>query len=324
MLIQLLNVRIRTARIFLAAMILVGTICGAVSTPYSQARPNSIQLQFPDKSIGLLHVIKGIDTSAGPHLEPTIYAKAKGAVTVPAGTHFKLHLNYDGCNPEALRCLATFPADVIYNLDAGNLESFGDGALAKVCETKGLRDLTLMNTQVTDAGLKNLSKLDRLIKLQLSETEITAASIPLLVNNPNLAGIGMRLTNLRGADFAPFARAKALVSLNVAASNIDSRAIPSICKLQNLRDLCLAGNGKINDADVKKLTVLKKLESLNLKDTGITGASILTFKAFSKLKVLEVSYPPEFVKRLEREMPKVEVISANSRPYPKELFRPLH
>ena len=134
----------------------------------------------------------------------------------------------------------------------------------------------------------------------------------------------MRLTNLRGADFAPFARAKALFSLNLAATNIDSRAIPSICKVQNLRDLCLAGNGKINDADVKKLTVLKNIESLNLKDTGITGASIPTFKAFKKLKVLEVSYPPEFLKRLEREMPKVEVISANSRPYPKELFRPLH
>ena len=121
-----------------------------------------------------------------------------------------------------------------------------------------------------------------------------------------------------------FARATGLASLNVAATNIDTCAKSSLCKLQNLTELQLAGNGKINDADVKKLGVLKNLKSLDLKDTGITPASIATFKTFPKLKILAVSYPPQAVKLLQRELPKVSITSTNSRPYPKELFSPLH
>ena len=52
-----------------------------------------------------------------------------------------------------------------------------DAGLKEVAKLQNLRDLVLIDTQITDAGLKDIAKLQQLRRLRLSNTKITKAGV---------------------------------------------------------------------------------------------------------------------------------------------------
>src|SRR5262249_40640908 len=81
----------------------------------------------------------------------------------------------------SFNCLLAFSAEILANrergrklatLDLSNTE-VTDAGMRDLASLEGLATLNLFGTQVTDAGLKNLSSLKNLISLQLGGTRVT-------------------------------------------------------------------------------------------------------------------------------------------------------
>jgi len=75
----------------------------------------------------------------------------------------------------------------------------------------------------------------------------------------------------------------ALESLNVISTKFNDAWIPHIAKLTNLKALRFTNNGKITDEGMAQLAGLKKLETLSVVGTQITGKAYAQFEGFTKL-----------------------------------------
>lgn len=288
------------------------------------ASPSCVWLDFGNTSIGNLHqaiMYKGMVVAT----QPDLYARAKGRVKLPSGRSLKLSLNYEGTKPELLGCLKDLPAGTIVTIDCGNLENFGDLALERVSQCKGLLELYLLNTSVSDKGLPSLAAMSQLKKLQLAETDVSAAGLQDIAKMKSLTNLNLRLTNLKNSDLRPLSKMNSLKILNLSDTNLDKQAIDTISQMTNLEELCLSGNGKLKDQDIARLKTLKNLTNLDLKNTGITPLSIATFKSFPKLQVLSVSFNKIAVNKLQSQLPKIKLSVENERSqFAPELFGPLH
>lgn len=295
----------------------------ARTLPVWAAAPD-LWLNFANTSIGNLHeaiLYKGMVVAS----QPNLYARAKGRVKLQSGQSLKLSLNFDGTKPELLECLKDMPSGAIVSIDCGNLENFGDLALARVSRCKGLLELYLLNTSVSDKGLPSLASMSDLKKIQLAETDVSAAGLEDITKLKSLTNLNLRMTNLKNSDLHPLCKMKTLKILNLSDANIDKQAIDTISQMTNLEELCLSGNGKLTDKDIAKLKTLKNLINLDLKNTSITPLSIATFKSFPKLQVLSVSFNKTAESKLRSQMPKIKLSVENERSqFAPELFGPLH
>lgn len=107
-----------------------------------------------------------------------------------------------------------------------------------------------VNTQVTDAGLKELAGLKSLESLKLGSTQITDAGLK------ELAG----LTSLRSLD----------LSFTIVLTDRGLKELTGLTSLQSLA----VGSTKVTDGGLKELTGLTRLQSLNLFLTAVTDAGL--------------------------------------------------
>jgi Leucine-rich repeat (LRR) protein len=136
----------------------------------------------------------------------------------------------------------------------------------KVTDTdlKGLKRLDLEGTAVTDTGLKNLAGLNELRSLTLS-------------NNDKVTDAGLKeIARLNNIDFLT------LYSTQVTGAGL--REVAGLYKLQrlqvHLRGACLTG------ADLKPLCALTSLEYLDLSGTPVTGVAIRELAGLPRLNQL--------------------------------------
>ena len=108
-------------------------------------------------------------------------------------------------------------------------------------------DLDLHNTFITDAGLKEVVKLQQLKLLDLFRTQVTDEGLKDLAKLQHLTILILSLTNTTDA------------------------GLEDVAKLQKLTRLALEDTN-ISDASLKNLVKLKRLESLWLYDTNVTKA----------------------------------------------------
>ena len=110
------------------------------------------------------------------------------------------------------------------------LEEITDAGLKEVAKLQKLKQLNLtFCNQITDAGLKEVAKLQQLEVLNLTNTEITDAGLK------------------------------------------------ELAKLQKLRHLSL-NNTQITDAGLKDVAKLQKLKQLNFRNTKVTKAGVAELK----------------------------------------------
>ena len=82
-----------------------------------------------------------------------------------------------------------------------------DAGLKEVAKLQNLGALDLCNTQITDAGLKEVAKLQNLTELWLVSTEITNAGLKDLAKLQNLEGLGLSDTLITEAGIAELKKA---------------------------------------------------------------------------------------------------------------------
>ena len=161
-------------------------------------------------------------------------------------------------------------------------KNFGDEHLRLLKEFKKLHELLLVDSRVTDAGLKEVTRVASLARLNLKQTAIGDAGLQEIARLENLEILVLISTKVTDAGLANLIGLKRLRQLLLGQTNITDKGIREIVQLKDLVYLGLMGT-KVSDAGVKELSELGHLTTLFLGGPDITDASV---KQLVKLKNL--------------------------------------
>ena len=144
---------------------------------------------------------------------------------------------------------------------------------------------------ITNAGLKELSGLKRLARLNLSSAHITDAGLKHLTALDNLTTLDISWTHLKGPAFKHLAGLKRLTTLNLTFARLSNASMKDLAALTGLTNLNLQDNA-ITDLGVKDLAPLTNLTTLNLQGTKVTDAGLRDIARFENLTALELFFTP--------------------------------
>jgi len=145
-----------------------------------------------------------------------------------------------------------------------------DADLPLLAQARGLRELSLAGTQITDQGAEALAALTRLTHLNLARTQ---------VGNATLAALA-RLTELR--------------ELNLDKTQVTDPGLARLASLKNLERLYLSDT-QVTDVGIERLRELAALKRVTLHGTGLTEAGHAALAA--ALPELEIGWDGADVER---------------------------
>lgn len=204
---------------------------------------------------------------------------------------------------EALAALAPFDPVVTHDeskpgrpviavrFRANSARKADDRDLARLKSFPNLRLLDIPSApNVTDAGLKHLAGLDRLVELDVSWSAVTAKGVVALIKGRimmdrlDVSGVPFLdddLASLRGVpDFH---------TLNLRATAITDAGLAQLKRFESLRSLSLMSTA-ISDAGLRHLERLTELEDLDLDRTAITDAALVHLKGLCNLRRLQLAH----------------------------------
>jgi serine/threonine protein kinase len=257
-------------------------------------------IPFPHEVIGDVFLLT---RSSNGHAErATKFSNVKGPIVVPTGAIVEL-ANVPAekaANMEFLDKLQ--PKDVQY-ITLSN-KGLTDKGLERINRLKGLEDISLDDTEVTDAGLEQLD-LPLLGGLNLRDTAVTDKSIPNLASKLfRLKWFSLHQDHITDQGAATIFKMMRVTSLDLTATAITDACLKDLNQ-PKLKNLQLAET-KITDAGVYNLANCKSLKLLTLNNTKITDQSVKTLVSIKSLKELNVSQTllsEEGIKRLKKALP---------------------
>ncbi len=155
------------------------------------------------------------------------------------------------------------------------ITSRGFDSLGKI---KGLEELGLSGSVVTDVDMQQIGKLISLKSLVLHGPEITDESCEPLSKLTRLKSLTLGKTRMKGAKLGELAIANNLEYLDLFGAPISEEGVHQIAKIKSLKRLGLMGTDVTNQG-VLELATLPKLELLQLTDSKVTSEGIEAFKA---------------------------------------------
>jgi len=160
-----------------------------------------------------------------------------------------------------------------------------DRDLSYITALTDLEELDLQDAPVNDAGLSNLSRLQKLRRLNLLKRspsgKITGAGMVHLKNLKSLE----ELTLPRGASDAgieQLANLDSLKKINLWGDDVTDKGMSVLAQMKSLENLEISSRN-ITDAGIEELSQCPRLKSLSLQNTPITEAALLNL---SKIKTL--------------------------------------
>lgn len=218
----------------------------------------------------------------------------------------------------ALEILPTFEHRYLYKLqEFKNLEiliasrsSFDDKGLEAISKIPNLEVLVLSgNENITDEGLKSLSRLSKLRFLNLDKTNISNTGLSYLLQNKALATLtvvkckrvgdpGMQFlkqlpalkrlnvgeTSITDAGVEQIIDSGKIEHLSVANCLITDRGLDSIMQCSSIKKLFLDNCKRISIAGIKKVSAMPNLKRLCLKGTKVNDDAV---ESLSKMKSLQ-------------------------------------
>lgn len=185
------------------------------------------------------------------------------------------------------RLVQTAPGLEVVDLSVANVTDAGLGELPKL---EKLRVLTLVDAkQITDNGLKNLSQISSLEELDLSGTNVTDAGLKHLTALPNLHTLGLRdLDSITDAGLSSLAGISSLEELDLSGTGLAEAGLRELGELPNLRVLRLRENIGITDEAIRHLIGIRSLERLDLSLTDVSYEALRQLAVLSSLKEVDL------------------------------------
>ncbi|HJT33112.1 MAG TPA: HEAT repeat domain-containing protein [Pirellulales bacterium] len=214
----------------------------------------------------------------------------------PLGRYHLTDENLTLISDENLALIGRLPNLELLNLSGTSID---DAGLAHLVNLKQLAHLQLNNTKITSAGLVHLAGMEQLRSLSLDHCAITDDGLKHLGNLMALERLSLRHTQISDAGLTHLAGLARLKYLSLYDTQITSQGLVQLvhhwprllhlshnCKsvtdgdleelvwrLPRLRDLWFDG-AAVTDAGLAQIAKLQDLESLNIRHTAITDASL--------------------------------------------------
>lgn len=184
---------------------------------------------------------------------------------------------------EALLSLAKLPK--LKALDLDTCDGITDASCNELARIKSLRGLSLQKTafeknRIADSGLKTLTALKNLERLNLAGNAVKNDGLKLLARFPELREVDLSILAVDDAGLAYLPAVKKLQWLNVRYSEgfggviITNAGIKSLGNVSSLKSLNLTGARRISDACLSDLESLSALRELNLSAAGISVTGV--------------------------------------------------
>ncbi len=172
-----------------------------------------------------------------------------------------------------------------FGLDLSETE-VTDAGLKELAGLKSLQTLNLSYTLVTDAGLKELAGLKSLQALNLGNTQVTDAGLK------ELAGLKLKTLvvpfTITDLDLKHYLAAiEPPTAINLSFTPVTDAGLKELAELKSLQALNLGGT-KVTDAGLKELAGLKSLQSLDLGGTPVTDAGLKELAGLKSLQTLNL------------------------------------
>jgi serine/threonine protein kinase len=257
-------------------------------------------IPFPNELVGDIFLLT---RSSDGHAERAKeYSNVKGALVVPADSIVEL-ANVPAEKAADMKFLDSLqPKDLQY-ITLSN-KALTDKGLARLNRLKGLENISLDDTEITDAGLEHLD-LPVLGGLNLKNTAVTDKSIPNLSSKLfRLGWLSLRQDHITDQGAITIFKNLRVNSLDLTATDITDACLKNL-EQPRLKNFKLAEDN-ITDAGVYYLSNCKSLKLLLLNDTKITDHSIEDLARIKSLKVLNVSHTlmtKVGIKRLRQALP---------------------
>ena len=161
-----------------------------------------------------------------------------------------------------------------------------EGELTEADLEKVTGEIGLSGTQITDAGLKDLAKLQNLTSLMLNGTKTSDEGLKEVAKLQQLEQLYLSNTRITDAGLKDVAKMQKLTILHLVNTKITDEGLKEVAKLQELEWLFLDGT-QTTDEGLKEMAKLQKLERLDLFSTKITKAGVAELKkALPKCSIL--------------------------------------
>ncbi len=280
-------------------------------------------IRFPDRPIGRFNLIR-------PASDPTddgVLSRdnlAVGAIKVPAGCMLSLTLNFNGSqNTKFIRQL---PSHLIRSITCKDLE-IDDKSVSDICTMTDMVNLNLQGTDLTDEGIKALSPLTKLRRLNICDTLVTQKGLAVLKNMPFLDNLNLSRLTLGDGVVEQLKPLSNLQQLDLCGTQLKEKSLLQLPRFDKLLTLNI-GRNNVSDKCLVSLLKYKNLHALDVMDTWITGEGLKKLKGLPKLRIIvirDASLKNGEKEQLRKLFPLVKINDGSrERVIPKELFAPLH
>ncbi|HLF93994.1 MAG TPA: hypothetical protein VJB14_11065 [Planctomycetota bacterium] len=155
-------------------------------------------------------------------------------------------------DPAGFKNLLALPA-----LEKANLveiDGFTDEALVPIGKLSGLKELNLGDAGVTNAGLKHLSGLKELTRLDLGWTkDVGDAGMPLLAKLKKLEFLGLGGTKVTDAGLPALAALPNLKEVALMGTAVTDQGLQSLAACKGLASVLVGKKGKVTQAGMDRL-----------------------------------------------------------------------
>ena len=172
----------------------------------------------------------------------------------------------------------------LVELSIGDTE-LTDAILAHIGQKPRFQRIGVGGTRITDKGIRHLESLPDLRSLQISNTAVTSAGLKSLHGHSKLEILNLSGLPLGDDDVRALPKLEALWAIHLDDTRISDDGIAALVQQPNLRHIYLART-PVSDAALEHLAKLPRLELLALQDTAITNAGLEKLKGVGGLTTL--------------------------------------
>jgi len=195
-------------------------------------------------------------------------------------------IDVDDAALDGLGQFKTLESIVIASNDKPN-ERVTDAAIAPLSGSATLKTLDVCGTAVTSKVLPKLQNMKMLSQLKMSG-QLSGNGLKVLGTQfPALTSVAFDRSDINDGDLAEIAKAKKLVGLFLAHTNITDRGMPQLVQLTFLKNIRLS-NTAVTDEGIKSLVAIKALVNIDLSNTNVGDVALASLAGMTQLERLNL------------------------------------
>jgi hypothetical protein len=187
-----------------------------------------------------------------------------------------------------------------------------DDLLRQLSRLDGLKELLLTETQTTDAGLAHIGKMTELEALFIWDARsVTDAGIARLTGLKKLKTIHISQSHLTDSSLALLSSLPSVESLSLQQNHFSDKGLERLARKPRIKSLWIGlGDIQVTDAGLAHLRSCESLEELDLQGSRVTAHGLSVLKDLPNLRALYLGGPSitgAQVQSVREAMPNVRV-----------------